>query len=421
MSGWSFISARQPSSKLITAQIRSSGTTEVMLCQQPLPPHWPVIAAPTWKQKYDWRCASLLQRCAAFWAFFVSTCDGMTHDCSQQAMQQDWEGLVDGGRESNRGGSWSHHIWLKCEDYRPVCCSQHPEGSAKPAGSFIKHQLRWCSTTPVLTVTPSDRFPTLLLGDSRDGSKRIKRLNPRLNRSTVLWNVATSTQGSGEHLQSSLQTSWCTQRLRGRQTSADGFLLGLWASGMGQRGSKTNQQLQQLSERQFCTKVGKLVPGWSSNSSSLSSSHLAREILMLSKTTFQCHFSSFFVVVCLASGALSETCRCYLKLLLTLQMKELLNRAVFHFQTGCKCDSTTEIQFTGLFLLYVQWWRLAVSLYYFHAPQRRWYDPHSVSVHIWFKQSVLVLMFLICDGGFSNPAGSLVSCCGLGQQLGGLY
>lgn len=28
--------------------------------------------------------------------------------------------------------------------------------------------------------------------------------------------------------------------------------------------------------------------------------------------------------------------------------------SVFDFQTGCKCDSTTEIQFTGLFLQHVQ-------------------------------------------------------------------
>lgn len=85
-------------------------------------------------------------------------------------------------------------------------------------------------------------------------------------------------------------------------------------------------------------------------------------------------------------------------------MKALLNSAVFYFQTGCKCDSTTEIQFTGLSLLYVQRWRLTASLFYFHALQRRRYDPHGVSVHILFKQSVTVLTFLICDGGFSIPA-----------------
>lgn len=49
------------------------------------------------------------------------------------------------------------------------------------------------------------QVPTLLLGDSRDGSKRIKRLNPCLNRSALLWNVATSTQGSAEHLRPILQ------------------------------------------------------------------------------------------------------------------------------------------------------------------------------------------------------------------------
>lgn len=31
-------------------------------------------------------------------------------------------------------------------------------------------------------------------------------------------------------------------------------------------------------------------------------------------------------------------------------------------------------------------------------------DPHGVSVHVLFKQSVVVLQFVICDGGFSIPA-----------------
>lgn len=77
-------------------------------------------------------------------------------------------------------------------------------------------------------------------------------------------------------------------------------------------------------------------------------------------------------IVFLASRALSDTSGYYPQLLLALQMKGLSNRAVFYFQTGCKCDSTTESQFAGLLLLYVvQRWRLTVYLFYFHAPQRR--------------------------------------------------
>lgn len=77
------------------------------------------------------------------------------------------------------------------------------------SGSFIKPRQRWCSPPPRLTVTPSDRFPSLLLGDVRDGSKGIKELNPRLNRTALLGNVATSTWGSAEHLRPSLQMRRC--------------------------------------------------------------------------------------------------------------------------------------------------------------------------------------------------------------------
>lgn len=78
------------------------------------------------------------------------------------------------------------------------------------SGSFIKPRRRRCSTPPRLTVTPSDRFPSLLLWDVRNGSKGIKELNPRLNRTALLGNVATSTWGRAEHLRPSLQTRRCT-------------------------------------------------------------------------------------------------------------------------------------------------------------------------------------------------------------------
>lgn len=176
---------------LHTTAPRKLRTAQSLSSPEPRPLVWPVIAA--WKQKCDWRCASLLQRCAL--SFFLAH----VMEWRMIAANRPWS-----RRDSNCSGSWRHRIGLKCDDYRLLRCFQRPEGSAKAAGSFIKHQLRWCSTPPVLTVTPSDRFPTLLLGDSRDGSKRIKRLNPHLNHSTLLWDDATPTQERAEHLQPSL-------------------------------------------------------------------------------------------------------------------------------------------------------------------------------------------------------------------------
>lgn len=124
-------------------------------------------------------------------------------------------GRTEGGRFRVGGILTAAEAEVITSDYHVLIAGRCPARSIQRkqqrlSGSFIKPWRQWCSTRPRLTVTPSDRFPSLLLGDVRNGSKGIKELNPRLNRTALLGNVATSTWGSAEHLRPSLQTRHCS-------------------------------------------------------------------------------------------------------------------------------------------------------------------------------------------------------------------
>lgn len=139
------------------------------------------------------------------------------------------------------------------------------------------------------------------------------------------------------------------------------------------------QQHQQVGERYFGVKVRKLGPAWSSESSSSPSSHSPRGILMLWKNylfmlvRLPC---SYLKVAFLASRALSDTSGCYLKLLLTLQMKELLNRAVFFtFRLVVNVTARQKSNLLACSCCMCSGGDWQASLF-----QRWWGDPHAVSV-----------------------------------------